>query len=139
MSIYIDGASYHTQNIILQLTDIKFCFEYFIIVLFVVQCPWPWILFEGSCYKYFSATPTSNWHNAKLQCEAEDASLVTISSEFENDFVRNLRDVKGDSCKPTWIGLNDINVETTFEWASNEPKVFSGNIIHTLKHNCIYY
>ncbi|XP_033127012.1 CD209 antigen-like protein 2 isoform X2 [Anneissia japonica] len=83
-------------------------------------CPHSWTSFEGSCYIFLSQTKT--WEDANSRCKEENATLVTISSAEENNLVSH----HTDSCGlRIWIGLNDIDVEDTWQWLSNETSNFS--------------
>ena len=42
------------------------------------------------------------WHDAKAACELNGASLVTINSLKENDYINSITRMD------IWIGLNDI-------------------------------
>ncbi|XP_033100002.1 perlucin-like protein [Anneissia japonica] len=81
-------------------------------------CPYFWSSFQGSCYKLSNVD--TDWYEAKVRCQKENATLVTISTEEENAFVRNLV-----CCERTWIGLNDIAVENDWKWLNNETFTFS--------------
>ena len=53
-----------------------------------MNCPSGWYIFEGQCYK-LTYTAETRSHCART-CNDEDAYLVSITSEKENDFVANL-------------------------------------------------
>ncbi|XP_033096166.1 C-type lectin-like [Anneissia japonica] len=73
-------------------------------------CQDQWYLFGDSCYKNFNKTV--NWNDALQSCRDNNASLVTISSEPEHDFVRELCNASSF----TWIGYNDIEDENVWRW-----------------------
>lgn len=59
--------------------------------------------FGNSCFKF--VTSPKSWTDASKYCSNQGAFLVTISSEFEQAFIRLM--VDGTQ---TWTGLNDIKV-----------------------------
>ncbi|XP_033121824.1 CD209 antigen-like [Anneissia japonica] len=67
-----------------------------------------WYPLSRSCYRYFYESV--NWFDALQSCKDNNASLVTISSNVEHDFVNDL-------CSDSfWIGLNDIKNEGVWRW-----------------------
>ncbi|XP_062577533.1 uncharacterized protein LOC134239370 [Saccostrea cucullata] len=65
--------------------------------------------FGNGCFKFVSIP--KSWPDARDDCARQGAFLVTISSEFEQAFVRLLVDGV-----ETWTGLNDIKSTGTFTW-----------------------
>ena len=79
---------------------------------FKVECPSPWMAFEGSCYRLF--TDQENWNNADSSCKANGALLVKIESAEEDDFIsREFLVGEGKSC----IGLTDAETEDDWKWS----------------------
>nr|AJA37872.1 C-type lectin [Littorina littorea]QBA18379.1 VIgL family C-type lectin-related protein [Littorina littorea] len=81
--------------------------------LTIAPCPADWSVFGQSCYAFF--TQPLKWVDAKAACERQHGILVEIDSLQENAFVYNM--VKG--VRSAWIGLNDIEQEGVFVWASS--------------------
>ncbi|XP_070198383.1 low affinity immunoglobulin epsilon Fc receptor-like isoform X2 [Littorina saxatilis] len=81
--------------------------------LTIGPCPADWSVFGQSCYAFF--TQPLKWVDAKAACERQHGILVEIDSLQENAFVYNM--VKG--VNSAWIGLNDIEQEGVFVWASS--------------------
>ena len=55
----------------------------------ITVCPSDWLLYATRCYKiYGEATP--QWSLASSSCASEGASLVSIESEPENDFLQGI-------------------------------------------------
>ncbi len=82
-------------------------------------CSPPWVLFNqtGQCYRFYNATP-KNWTDARHStCRKEGGELVSIGSEVENDFVRNLT-----NGKEAWTGLSDkVTDNKTWAWTDGHP------------------
>lgn len=80
-----------------------------------------------SIYDVFD-TPTT-WPEAAHQCASMGGQLAKITSSVEHTFVRSLlSDPTGDS---VWIGLNDIDTETSFVWADGEASSAVAGLIFT--------
>ena len=74
---------------------------------------------------YYFYSPSAKTHQqAQQECESRGPSwnLATISSQAENDFVYSLTDAEHPW---VWIGLNDVDTEGVFEWASGETLTFT--------------
>ncbi len=74
-----------------------------------------WSLFHNKCIKYFQVWKT--WSEAKDICQSNDATLISIHSKQENDFVCNL--VKKHSYFWVWIG-GKRNSYNRFEWINGK-------------------
>ncbi|XP_048221771.1 C-type lectin domain family 10 member A-like [Perognathus longimembris pacificus] len=65
-------------------------------------CPPNWLEYEGSCY-WFSQSGKS-WSEADKDCQLENAHLVVVNSQQEQNFINShIRAVD------TWMGLTDQN------------------------------
>jgi len=76
--------------------------------------------FGGHFYKLFSGR--LSWHDANSLCEGKGGHLVTITSEAENDLVKQLVLASRTS---VWIGLSDSRHEGRWEWVTGERSDFS--------------
>ena len=66
---------------------------------------------NGNCYVRM---PTAkNFTAAEDNCRVQGGHLASIASDNENNIVRNLSNTQ------IWIGLNDIDEETTFVWTDS--------------------
>ncbi|XP_048747791.2 macrophage mannose receptor 1-like [Ostrea edulis] len=65
--------------------------------------------FGNACFKAMETPAT--WSAAQDYCKAHGAFLVTISNEFEQDFLRLLVNYE-----EFWTGLNDIERAGTYTW-----------------------
>ncbi|XP_063952038.1 C-type mannose receptor 2-like [Lytechinus pictus] len=94
-----------------------------------------WSVHGSACYKaYLQDEFVVPWSAARYVCNGDRASLVSIHSTRERDFVISL--VKGDIYS-VWIGLNNIDSfgftwedETPYEytsWAPGEPSGTNGD------------
>ncbi len=60
-----------------------------------------------------------NWYNANNACESQEAHLLIINTEQENDFIKQ---IINDN---TWLGLSDVENEGFWKWVNGEPLSFS--------------
>lgn len=86
-----------------------------------VVCPKGWLSFGGKCYKV-NSRKTNDYHNAKLWCEAQNATLVSINSAAENKFVWKICHV--ETC-PLTYGRNQTR---TTCWLGMREKPGTGNV-----------
>ncbi|XP_034447643.1 C-type lectin domain family 6 member A-like isoform X2 [Hippoglossus hippoglossus] len=89
-------------------------------------CPDNWIRFGTSCY--LISNSEKNWNESKSFCEEQNAQLVIISSEQEQNFISSFHRV-------FWIGLSNeagtkvwkwVNGSVTVQtyWATDQPDYF---------------
>ena len=71
-----------------------------------------WTLFNNHCYKYFQ-DQLRGYSEAKAQCETFGASLATIHSKEENDYLWSLFSQSGHN---VWVGGNDEAVDGSWVW-----------------------
>ena len=83
---------------------------FFIIV--ETLCRSGWKHFEGACYK-FTNNPRRTWRMASKACKANKATLLSIHSSDENDFIHSIINIDN---KFAWIGLSDLRNEGQFVW-----------------------
>ena len=84
----------------------------------LASCKAGWQLFSGSCYKHFNLEKT--WQDANKTCNAEDAELMSIHTEAENNFLRSIVTKYW-----SWIGFNDIAKEGKFVWSNGSPRNYT--------------
>ncbi|XP_065420233.1 C-type lectin domain family 2 member E-like isoform X1 [Chrysemys picta bellii] len=83
-------------------------------------CPDGWVGYQGKCY-YFSETE-GNWNNSQSHCSSLNASLTSIDSLPELDFMQRYRGIPYH-----WIGLHR-------EQGEGQPwKWTNGTIFNNLK------
>nr|XP_048285021.1 CD209 antigen isoform X1 [Myodes glareolus] len=82
-------------------------------------CPWDWTPFQGSCY-FFSVTQRT-WNDSATACQNVGAQLVVIKSDEEQNFLQQTSKTRGY----TWMGLIDINNESTWHWVDGSPLTLS--------------
>lgn len=51
----------------------------------IVKCPKRWLSFGGKCYRV--RQDTNDYYNARMWCEGQNASLVSINDADENHFI----------------------------------------------------
>ncbi|MBN3290609.1 CLC4E protein, partial [Polypterus senegalus] len=79
-------------------------------------CPDGWHRgFTHSCY--YLSTDQRNWTNSKMYCESQQAHLVIIEDQKEQDFIYKL--VKN---KEVWLGFSDLETEGTWVWVDGLPR-----------------
>jgi len=78
--------------------------------------------FNGHEYLLIQADRRS-WNGAKRDCESRGGYLVTIHSQEENDFVRNLVESAGFSS--AWIGFTDELTEGGWIWVTGEAVTYT--------------
>nr|XP_034345543.1 CD209 antigen-like protein A isoform X2 [Arvicanthis niloticus] len=83
------------------------------------SCPWDWTPFQGSCY-FFSLAQKS-WNDSATACHNMGAQLVVIKSDEEQNFLQQASKKRGY----TWMGLIDINKESSWHWIDGTPLTLS--------------
>nr|XP_046272979.1 lactose-binding lectin l-2-like [Scatophagus argus] len=89
----------------------------------VGNCPTFWYSFNGRCYKYVSSH--LNWADAELHCVSEGANLVSIHSQEEQTFVKDLVKNFDPNEGWTWIGLSDTHKEGSWMWSDGSAVDFT--------------
>jgi len=69
------------------------------------------------CYLYDGSV--LRWNDAQASCKAWGGDLAAVGSGPEYSFMLSF------VSKATWIGANDVAVEGTFMWTTQEPFVFT--------------
>ena len=73
--------------------------------------------FQESCY-LFENERKAHWHAAWDECAAQDARLVKIESETENDFITaELQRLNPGSSDQYFTAGNDLDIENEWVWA----------------------
>jgi hypothetical protein len=81
----------------------------------IVKCERGWSTYYNKCIKLFEELKTFN--EAKNICELNDATLISIHSKEENDFVCNLINNQSNL---VWIGCKRNSYNNTFEWINGK-------------------
>ncbi|XP_031470280.1 macrophage mannose receptor 1-like [Phasianus colchicus] len=79
-------------------------------------CPDSWLFFNNKCFKIFASNTTRKlaWHDAREVCIHLGGNLASVLNQQVQAFVYyHLKDATTN----VWIGMNDINRESTFLWA----------------------
>ena len=104
-----------------------------------MTCPEGWgEHFSGYCYLPISEEQT--WADAQSFCKDNNtaANLVTIMSDYENDFVREMA---SSMANQVWIGLSDRFSEGDWVWVDGTSSSFhqwnQGN--QSISHISIFY
>jgi hypothetical protein len=67
----------------------------------------------------------NNWSNSEAEAVGLGGHLVTINDATENSWVTSTLANFAGVPRALWIGLNDVEVEGSFVWASGEPVSFT--------------
>lgn len=70
-------------------------------------CPSEWLTFSGNCY--YLSTEGKPWDDSRKYCIAEDAHLVVINTQAEQEYLQ-----KKTTPQYYWLGLTDI--DGTWKW-----------------------
>ncbi|XP_035670035.1 uncharacterized protein LOC118411665 [Branchiostoma floridae] len=83
-------------------------------------CPAGWLTNERSCYQ-FNTNHQTQWLEAKLNCEAVGAQLITISSQAEQDFINTMSpSLQAGGTNYLWTGLSDYVDDGVFHWPDDD-------------------
>uniref|UniRef100_A0A1A8PCB3 Mannose receptor, C type 2 n=1 Tax=Nothobranchius rachovii TaxID=451742 RepID=A0A1A8PCB3_9TELE len=85
------------------------------------DCKQGWKWHSPACY--WVGEDLLTFDDAKKSCEAQGASLVTITNRFEQAFANSL--VFGRSGDSFWIGLHDQDSHGLFRWLSGDEVSFT--------------
>ncbi|XP_068202893.1 perlucin-like protein [Palaemon carinicauda] len=102
-----------------------------------LPCEADWLKLGASCY--FLSVDTSTWQESRRKCIALDSDLVKVTTDEENNFLRDL--VKGHN---TWVGLTDLHVEGIHAWTDGtvHPMIKSwwrDSEPNSSEEKCIHY
>ena len=81
-------------------------------------------LYESAGHFYYAPKEALLWDDAKEACEKMGGHLVTISSQAENDFVRDVMISEGRAGYLT-LGFSDAEEETNWRWVTGEEVTFT--------------
>ncbi|XP_068202899.1 perlucin-like protein [Palaemon carinicauda] len=79
-----------------------------------LPCDEGWLKLGSSCY--FFSKDNFTWHESREKCIAMNSDLVKVTTDEENNFLRD--HLEGYIF---WVGLNDIDVEDTYVWTDGTP------------------
>uniref|UniRef100_A0A8C3EI57 Uncharacterized protein n=1 Tax=Corvus moneduloides TaxID=1196302 RepID=A0A8C3EI57_CORMO len=102
-------------------------------------CPESWMFFNNKCFKVFASNVTRNltWHSARDVCFKLGGNLASIPNEEVQAFL--FYHLKYATTN-VWIGMNDINQESTFLWTDGSTVSYT-NWVHGApekKQNCVF-
>ncbi|XP_015230321.1 PREDICTED: C-type mannose receptor 2 [Cyprinodon variegatus] len=102
------------------------------------ECDVGWQSFQAGCYKLFSEN--RSWNEALKTCQKTDASLVSIHTLPELEFI--IRNLKKD-LEQLWIGLHDLDMQMDFQWTDHTPVTltpwhpFEPNNFRNTQEDCV--
>ncbi|XP_069571104.1 CD209 antigen-like protein E [Brachyistius frenatus] len=73
-----------------------------------------WLLFQSYCYLFLKQW--KYWQGSRDHCKENQADLVVIDSQEEQEFINNHTEEYYDSEHGYWIGLKKKNTEETWTW-----------------------
>ena len=84
----------------------------------LLSCPSGFSLHNSFCYKFFGTRTRQTFYHALKRCSADHATLVSVHSAEEQDFVIQLT----GNTTAFWLGLKDFveQVDGVFEWTTGE-------------------
>ncbi|KAL3836968.1 hypothetical protein ACJMK2_022370, partial [Sinanodonta woodiana] len=87
----------------------------------VYGCPNDQMAYGDSCYLFKQVVGT--WNDALSYCRQNGLELASIHDENEQNFVYSqLQAGTGlDYMNQYWVGLNDMQIQMTFQWTDNSP------------------
>ncbi len=92
--------------------------------LIPVKCGKDWILYKHKCVKYFNQTV--KFQEAEKICESNNATMISIHSNEENEFGRSYVEKYPDYTTRVWIGLKrNISDPQHFLWVDKSPFDYS--------------
>uniref|UniRef100_W5K7E1 C-type lectin domain-containing protein n=1 Tax=Astyanax mexicanus TaxID=7994 RepID=W5K7E1_ASTMX len=80
-----------------------------------VICPPGWFRHGARCFLLVKSGYT--WLNAEIHCVNNQASLASVQSPSEYNFLQSLLTVSGYSA--AWIGLHELCLQGTWMWKDN--------------------
>ncbi|XP_054831149.1 C-type lectin domain family 2 member B-like isoform X2 [Eublepharis macularius] len=97
--------------------------------LYIISCPKSWVGYEGRCY-YFSDVE-GTWDFAQRQCSSYNASLSSIDTPEEMDFLMRYK-ISADH----WFGLRRQTVGESWKWTNDS--IFNNWFTIRAKGFCAY-
>uniref|UniRef100_A0A8C3H2C3 Uncharacterized protein n=1 Tax=Corvus moneduloides TaxID=1196302 RepID=A0A8C3H2C3_CORMO len=104
-------------------------------------CPESWMFFNNKCFKVFASNVTRNltWHSARDVCFKLGGNLASIPNEEVQAFL--FYHLKYATTN-VWIGMNDINQESTFLWTDGTHHLLTafcnGCASSLLQTDCVF-
>jgi hypothetical protein len=93
-------------------------------ILIPVKCGKDWALYKHKCVKYFNQNV--KFQEAENICESNNATMVSIHSDEENEFIRSYVEKHSDFATRVWIGLKrNISDPQEFVWIDKSPFNYS--------------
>lgn len=89
----------------------------------LAPCPSPWKGRGDHCYEMFTATKT--WSDAQRHCQVFGGSLMSVHSNDTLQFVVNSIMNRYGVRIEFWIGLSDVDKETSYVWSDGSPFDYS--------------
>ncbi|XP_071957852.1 uncharacterized protein [Antedon mediterranea] len=87
-----------------------------VLVILKDNCPYDWKLLEDTCY--FLDGSLLNWNDSNAFCQKQNASLVSITTQIENEYIKQLAQDK--LYDYIWIGLSFQSFSRNWYWITEE-------------------
>ncbi|XP_053915277.1 macrophage mannose receptor 1 isoform X1 [Cuculus canorus] len=101
-------------------------------------CPESWLFFNSKCFKIFASNMTRKlkWHAARDACIDFGGNLASIPNEQVQAFLfYHLKDAMTN----VWIGMNDINEESTFLWTDGSTVSYTNWVNGAPENKQVYF
>ncbi len=93
------------------------------IIFFKGKCRNSWTRYKHKCLKLINQL--AKYSEAEKSCQSIGATLISIHSAEENEFVRNFTHGQNTVEDPLWIGAKRNNSLNYFEWTNGEEFNYS--------------
>uniref|UniRef100_A0A674CY08 C-type lectin domain-containing protein n=1 Tax=Salmo trutta TaxID=8032 RepID=A0A674CY08_SALTR len=106
-------------------------------------CRSGWTLFKSSCYQIlYPSNPWKTWEQSRENCKQNNADLVVIGNQKEQEFIHNHTQYYFDMHHGYWIGLSGIANISQWLWVNGSQQTdgfwkrqTGGNCVLTVPKN----
>ncbi|XP_029573814.1 C-type lectin domain family 12 member B-like isoform X2 [Salmo trutta] len=86
-------------------------------------CRSGWTLFKSSCYQIlYPSNPWKTWEQSRENCKQNNADLVVIGNQKEQEFIHNHTQYYFDMHHGYWIGLSGIANISQWLWVNGSQQ-----------------
>ena len=85
-----------------------------------------WAAAQGGNGHYYVLTSTAKgWIDAQAEAAALGGNLVTVNDQAEQNYLKRVFFSGPDRFRSFWMGMNDLDQEGVYVWASGEPVTYT--------------